>query len=75
MTTRDPGEDIENEVINSEISNLETFFSQASCKYASFSLVLDLMHECYVISFQDVFEDIKKYLLCRVLPHINSQKL
>ena len=31
------------------------FFSQASCKVASFPLVLDLMHKCYVVSFPDVF--------------------
>ena len=52
---RDPGDEIENEVTNSETFNLETFLSQASCKVASFPLVLDLMYECYVISFPDVF--------------------
>ena len=55
VKTRDPGDEIENEVTNSETLNPETFFSQASCKYGSFSLVLGLMHECYVISFPDVF--------------------
>ena len=61
MKTRDPGDDIENEVTNSEILNSETFFSQASCKVASFPLVLDLMHKCCVISFSDVFH----FLICR----------
>ena len=55
MKTRDPGDEIENEVTNSETLNSETFFSQASCKVASFPLVLDLMHECDVISFQVFF--------------------
>ena len=53
--TRDPGDEIENEVTNSETFNSGTFFSQASCRVASFPLVLDLMHECYVISFPDIF--------------------
>ena len=35
--------------------NSETFLLQASCKVASFPLVLDLMHEYYVISFPDAF--------------------
>ena len=55
MKARDPGDEIENEVTNSETLNSETFFSQASCKVASFPLVLDLMYECYVISFPDTF--------------------
>ena len=55
MKTRDSGDEIENEVTNSEILNSETFFSQASCSVASFPLLLDLMRGCYVISFQDVF--------------------
>ena len=54
--TRDPGNEIENEVSDSESLNLETFFSQAFCKVASFPLVSDLMHECDVISFPDVFD-------------------
>ena len=44
VKTRDPGDEIENEVTNSETLNSETFFSEASCKVASFPLVLDLMH-------------------------------
>ena len=55
LNMRDPGDEIENEVTNSETFNLETFFSQASCKVASFPLVLDLLLECYVMSFSDVF--------------------
>ena len=55
MKTRDPVDEIENEVTNSETLNSETFFHQASFKVASFPLVLDLMHECYVISFPDFF--------------------
>ena len=48
-------DEIENEVPNSETLNSETFFSQASCKVASFPLVLNLMQEYYVASFPDVF--------------------
>ena len=51
LKTRDPGDEIENEVTSSEI-----FFSPTSCKVASFPLVLDLMYECSVISFPDVFQ-------------------
>ena len=51
LKTRDPGDEIENEVTSSEI-----FFSPASCKVASFPLVLDLMYECSVILFPDVFQ-------------------
>ena len=54
VKTGDPGDEIEIEVTNSETLSSETFFSQASCKYASFFLVLDLMHEYYVISFPNV---------------------
>ena len=61
MKTRDPGDEIDNEVTNSETLNSETFFSQAYCKVASFPLVLDLIHKCYVISFSDVFH----FLICR----------
>ena len=50
LKIRDPGDEIENEVTNSEI-----FFS-ASCKVASFPLVLGLIHEFYVISFPDAFQ-------------------
>ena len=42
VKTRDPGDEIVNEATNSETLNSETFFSQASCKVASFPLVLDL---------------------------------
>ena len=34
---------------------LGKLFLQAFCKVASFPLVLDLIRECYVISFPDVF--------------------
>ena len=61
MKTRDPGDEIENKVTNSETLDSETFFSQASCKAASFPLVLDLMHKYYVIWFPDVFH----FLICR----------
>ena len=61
VKTRDPGDEIENEVTNSETLNSETFFSQAYCKVASFPLLLDLIHKCYVISFSDVFH----FLTCR----------
>ena len=54
MKTRDPGDEIENEVTNSEPLNSETFFSQATCEVASFPLVLDLMQQCYIVSFPDV---------------------
>ena len=54
-------DEIENEVTNSETLDSETFFSQASCKVASFPLVLNLMHKCYVIWFLDVFH----FLICR----------
>ena len=43
LKTRDPGDKIENEVTSSETFNSETFLSPASCKVASFTLVLDLM--------------------------------
>ena len=77
MKTRDPGDEIENEVTNSETLNSETFFSQASCTVASFSLVLNLMHECYVISFLDVFHFLIQRITCFVpCFHIStSQKL
>ena len=55
VKARDPGYEIENEVTNSETLNSETFFSETFCKVASFPLVLDLMHECYVISVPYVF--------------------
>ena len=55
VKTRSPRDEIENDVTNSETLNLEIFFSQATCKVASFSLILDLIHECYVISFPNVF--------------------
>ena len=55
VKTRDSGYEIENEVTNSETLNSQTFLAQAFCKVAIFPLVLDLMHECYVISFPDVF--------------------
>ena len=55
IKVRDPGGEVENEVINSEILNLETFFSQAFRKFSSFFLVLDLMYEFYVTSFLLVF--------------------
>ena len=55
MKTRDTGDEIENEVTISETLNSETFFSPALCKVASFPLVLNLMHKCYVVSFPDVF--------------------
>ena len=55
MKTKDPRCEIENEVTNSETLNSQTFFSQAFSKVASFTLVLDLMHECYVILFPDIF--------------------
>ena len=77
MKARDPGDEIENEVTNSETLNSETFFSQASCKVARFPLVLDLMHKCYLISFPDVFH----FLICRstcLVPYfhiLTSQKL
>ena len=52
---RDLGYEIENEVTNSETLNSQNSFSQASCKIASFPLILDLIHECYVILFPDNF--------------------
>ena len=55
VKVRDPGNEVENEVIDSEILNLETFFSQAFRKFTSFLLVLDLMHELHVTSFLSVF--------------------
>ena len=55
MRTREPGDEIGNEVTYSETLNSETFFLQASCKVESFPLVSDLMHESYEISFPDVF--------------------
>ena len=48
--------EVENEMINSEILNSETFFSQAFRKFASFLLVLDLMHELYVPLFLEIFQ-------------------
>ena len=51
-------------------------FSPASCKVASFPMVLDLMHECYVISFTDVFHFLIWRRSCFVVHfHISSQKL
>ena len=64
LKTRDPGDEIENEVTSSEI-----FFSPASCKVANFPLVLDLMYKCSVILFPDVFQFFT-FLFCRALPHI-----
>ena len=55
VKARDPEDEVENEVINSEILNWETFFSQASHKFSSFLLVLDLKHELYVTSLLLVF--------------------
>ena len=55
VKTRDPRDEIENEVANSVTLNSQTFFLQASCNVTSFPPVLDLMHKCYVISFADVF--------------------
>ena len=52
---------IKNEVTNSESLTSEIFFSQAFYKVASFTLVLDLMHECYIILFPDIFH----FLICR----------
>ena len=51
LKVRDPGDEIENEVTSSEI-----FFSPASCKVASFPLILNLMYQCSVISF--LYEEI-----------------
>ena len=53
---RDRGYEIENKVTNSETLNSQTFFSQAFCKITGFPLVLDLIHECYVISFPEVYD-------------------
>ena len=51
-------------------------FSPASCKVVSFPMVLDLMHECYVISFTDVFHFLIWRRSCFVVHfHISSQKL
>ena len=78
VKTRGPGYDeIENEVTNSETLDSETFFSQAFCKFGSFPLVLDLMHECNVISFPDVFHFLIWASSCFVAHfHIStSQKL
>ena len=77
MKARDPGDEIENEVTNSETLNSETFFYQASCKVSGFPLVLDLMHECYVISFPDVFHFLIRRSSCFIAYfHISgSQKL
>ena len=36
VKAEDPGDEIENEVTNSETLNLGAVFSQASCKYTSF---------------------------------------
>ena len=66
VKTRDPEDEIENEVTNSETLNSETFFSQASCKVASFPLVLHLMHKCYVISFTEVFHFLIRRSTCFV---------
>ena len=55
VKVRDPGNEVENEVISSEILNSETFFSQAFRKFSSFLLVFDLMHEVYVTTFLLVF--------------------
>ena len=62
---RDPEDEVENEVPNSETLNLETFFSQAFCNFASFVLVCNLVSRVFPLF------DMKKYLFCRVLPHIN----
>ena len=45
VKARDHGDEVENEVINAEILNSETFFSQVFRKFSSILLVLDLMHE------------------------------
>ena len=62
---------------NSEILNSETFFLQTSCKVASLPLILDLMHECNIISFPDVFHFLIWRSTCFVAYfHIStSQKL
>ena len=77
VKTRDPGYEIENEVNNSETLNSQTFFSQTFCKVASFPLVLNLMYECYVISFPDAFHFLIWRSTCFVAYfHISaSQKL
>ena len=43
LKTRDSGDEVENEVANSETLNSKTYFAPVSCKVASFPLVLDLM--------------------------------
>ena len=55
VKARGPGDEVENKVINSEIYNSKTFFSQAFRKFSGFLLVLDLTHELYVTSFLEVF--------------------
>ena len=56
--------------------NSEIFFSPASGKVASFPPVLDLMHECYVISFPAIFQFFIWRHSCFVVHfHITSQKL
>ena len=45
VKARDRGDEIENEVTNSELWIRKPFFLQPSCKVASFPLVLNLMYE------------------------------
>ena len=55
VKARDPGDEVENKVTNSQNLNSEIFFWQAFYNFASFLLVLDLMRELYVILFPEVF--------------------
>ena len=76
LKTREPWDEIENEVTNLETLNPETFFLPASCKVTSFPLVLHLMHECYGISYTDVFYFLIWRWSCFVVHfHISSHKL
>ena len=59
VKARDPGEGVGNEVINSEILNLSPH------------LRFDAQIICNLVSRGFPLFDMKRYLFCRVLPHIN----
>ena len=67
VKAKDPGDEVENEVINSEILNSKTFFSQAFRKFANFNarITCDLVFRGFPLF------DMTKYLFCRVPPHTN----
>ena len=71
---RDPGYEVENEVINSEILNFEILFSQAFRKFSSFLLFLDLIARiiCNLVFRDFPHFDIKRSLFCHPFSSFSS---